>query len=107
MAGGNTETLYQGNGRLKMAESLQKQHPDIVSVSWKFNRYQHHVDYSGFRRNRLILKKGQKVKKGINNYGMKLISLKECLDSSRSGSTSTASRSNWRKRNNHDPTKLR
>jgi hypothetical protein len=46
MKGGNTDELYQANGRLAMAESLIAQHPDISKVVWKFNRWQHYVDYS-------------------------------------------------------------
>lgn len=57
MKGGNTEELYLiDDGRLKMAQSLVDQHPDIVRVSWKFNRHQHHVDYSVFKKNKLIRK---------------------------------------------------
>ena len=70
MLGGNTDQLYQKDGRLKMAQSLVDQHPDLVKVSWKFNRYQHHVDYSPFKKNKLILKPGLVIPKGINNYGM-------------------------------------
>ena len=75
IAGGNTEDLYREDGRLKMAQSLVDQHPDIVKVSWKFNRYQHHVDYSPFKNNKLIKKEDLVIPKGINNYGMKLIEL--------------------------------
>lgn len=53
MRGGNTDELYQGDGRLRMAQALQEQHPDVVEVVWKWNRWQHRVDYSPFRRNRL------------------------------------------------------
>ncbi len=77
--GGNTN-IYQKDtvidGRLLMAESLVRQHPDVVRVSWKWGRYQHHVDYSRFKRNKLIQKEGIIIKEGINNYGMKLIKLK-------------------------------
>jgi hypothetical protein len=73
MKGGNTDELYKGDGRLKMAQSLQKQHPDITKITYKWGRYQHKVDYSKFKNNRLILKKGISIPKGINNYGMKLI----------------------------------
>lgn len=48
MAGGNTDELYAGNGRLKMAESLRDQHPDCVTITEKWGRPQHHVDYSLF-----------------------------------------------------------
>lgn len=72
MKGGNTDELYKDDGRLKMAQSLVDQHPDVASVTWKWDRYQHHVDYSGFKRNKLILKEGIKITDGVNNYGMVL-----------------------------------
>ena len=53
MKGGNTDELYVDDGRLRMAESLREQHPDCVTVSWKWGRPQHHVDYSAFRFNKL------------------------------------------------------
>lgn len=52
--GGNTDELYADDGRLKMAESLREQHPDVVTVTEKWGRPQHHVDYSPFRHNKLI-----------------------------------------------------
>lgn len=54
VSGGNTDTLYKGNGRLKMAQSLKKQHPEIVKITRKWNRYQHQVDYSNFKENKLV-----------------------------------------------------
>jgi hypothetical protein len=54
MAGGNTDELYQGDGRLEMARSLQRQHPDVVSIVEKWGRFQHNVNYSPFRFNKLI-----------------------------------------------------
>lgn len=53
MNGGNTDDLYADDGRLKMAESLREQHPDVVTVTEKWGRPQHHVDYSPFRFNKL------------------------------------------------------
>jgi len=79
MKGGNTDELYQQkktDGRLRMAKSLQDQHPEIVKIVWKWGRWQHSVNYRGFKYNKLILKKGVKVPKGINDYGMKLVSKK-------------------------------
>lgn len=72
MEGGNTEDLYQDDGRLRMAESLQKQHPDVVKITRKWGRWQHHVDYRRFRRNKLKLRHGAVVPDGVNNYGMYL-----------------------------------
>jgi hypothetical protein len=59
MSGGNTEELYKDDGRLKMAQSLVDQHPDIVKVAWKWNRWQHQVDYRPFKKNKLIRKNGK------------------------------------------------
>lgn len=73
MKGGNTDELYKDDGRLKMAQSLVDQHPEIVTVSWKWGRYQHHVNYEPFRLNELIPKKNLVIEKSVNNYGMKLI----------------------------------
>ena len=81
MKGGNTDELYQGagldkkedDGRWKMAESLRKQHPDIVKITRKWGRWQHHVNYKPFAKNKLIKRKDITIPKGINNYGMKLI----------------------------------
>lgn len=76
MKGGNTDKLYQEDGRLKMAQSLVEQHPDVTKIIWRWNRWQHHVNYTSFRKNQLIKKPGVVVKKGINNYGMKLVKIK-------------------------------
>lgn len=73
MRGGNTDELYVGDGRLKMAQYLVEQHPDIVRISQKWGRYQHHVNYQMFKKNKLRRKNGLQIKQGVNNYGMKLI----------------------------------
>ena len=72
MSGGTSDELYVGDGRLKMAESLVEQHPDVARVIWKWGRHQHDVDYSGFRRNALRLKPGTVVPEEPNEYGMEL-----------------------------------
>jgi len=76
MKGGNTESLYKldnEDGRLLMAQSLQQQHPDVVKITRKWNRWQHQVDYRPFKNNRLIKKEGVIIPEGVNNYGMVLI----------------------------------
>lgn len=70
--GGNTEELYQGDGRLKMAQSLQQQHPDVTTIAWKWGRWQHQVDYRPFKKNRPILQPGVVIPDEPNNYGMVL-----------------------------------
>jgi len=72
MKGGNTDELYKDDGRLKMAQSLVDQHPDVARVSFKWGRPQHHVDYSKFKKNKLKLKPGLEIPEGINEYGLVL-----------------------------------
>ena len=74
--GGNTDTIYNlGDKRKAFAESLALQHPDIVRVVKKFNRWHHQVNYKPFKKNKLIRDENIEIVKGINNYGMKLIEL--------------------------------
>ena len=75
-SGGNTDELYKEDGRLKMAKSLEDQHPDVVRVTKRFNRWQHLVNYSTFENNKLIKKKNIVILDGINNYGMILKTIK-------------------------------
>jgi len=43
MKGGNTDELYKADGRLKMARSLERVWPGVVTVDRKFKRPQHIV----------------------------------------------------------------
>lgn len=72
MSGGNSDELYQGDGRLQMAQSLVDQHPDVARVSEKWGRYQHHVDYSFAKRNKLVRKPDLPEYPKVDEYGMKL-----------------------------------
>lgn len=70
MRGGNTDNVYTDeDNRLKFAKSLQEQHPDVVKVTWKFNRWHHQVDYRVFKKNNLIKKPNLIME---NNYKMVL-----------------------------------
>lgn len=77
MTGGNTDEFYAVEGTLPKSEMIEKLHPDVAKVVWKFNRWHHHVDYRHFKKNRLIKKDCLVVPKGVNEYGMKLIERKE------------------------------
>lgn len=71
--GGNTDEVYgDTDNRREFAESLQTQHPDVVTVTWRFKRWHHLVDYSGFKDNRLNLKPGLVIPDTTDNYGMQL-----------------------------------
>ena len=72
--GVNTEELYKldgkTDGRYLMAKSLKDQHPDVTKIVQKWGRWQHEVDYSLFKRNKLILKQNIKIPDKPNEYGM-------------------------------------
>jgi len=96
MKGGNTEELYnidktgdqtsrEGNAefdnRREFAESLRRQHPDEVRVTWKWGRWHHHIDYSQFQHTKPTLKSGLNINIGkVNEYGLKLVKLKPEVD---------------------------
>jgi len=81
MKGGNTDELYNDwqKHRKEMAQSLVKQHPEIVRVDERWGRPQHVVDYSAFKSNALKLRKGIELDKLplIDEYGMELIQFKQ------------------------------
>lgn len=47
MKGGNMDEVY-ANGTKSKSMMLASLHPDVARVTWKFNRWHHEVDYSGF-----------------------------------------------------------
>ncbi len=78
MKGGNYTDLYSKDiMRKDFAQSLKDQHPEMVEVVWKFNRWHHEVDFSSVKGNELKLKTGIKIPNGHNEYGMKLIKFTE------------------------------
>lgn len=77
--GGNTDEFYQDEGTLPKSEMLQKMHPDVAEVVWKFSRWHHQVDYSGFKQE-LQLKDGVKRVGGVNNFGMFVIDTEETIN---------------------------
>jgi hypothetical protein len=70
--GGNTEQFYSKEGTYPKSEMQVRMHPDVSKLVWKFNRWHHHVDYSPFKKNKLIRKAGVVIPEGVNNYGMVL-----------------------------------
>ena len=70
--GGNTDTIYAtGDNRRAFAESLVEQHPDVAKVVWRYNRWHHEVNYSRFRRNRLVER--TYIPSSDPEYGMRLV----------------------------------
>ena len=75
MKGGNTEEFYDDEGTLPKSQMLANLHPDVAKVVFKFNRWHHHVDYSNFKKNKLIKIIDTSLLPKINNYGMELVDL--------------------------------
>ena len=46
--GGNTQEFYAEEGTKAKSLMLERMHPDVAKMVWKFNRYHHEVNYSGF-----------------------------------------------------------
>lgn len=88
LKGGNTTEFYHAEGQLKPGEkyadagTLAKSqmqvavHPDVSRIVWKFGRIHHHVDYSPFKRNKLIRRDDVVIPDGVNNFGMALVKVK-------------------------------
>lgn len=77
MKGGNSDELYADDGRLRMARTLEKAWPDVVSVGWRWGRPQHVVDWSRFitpleLRNDVDLE----TLPPVDEYGLDLVEIK-------------------------------
>jgi len=57
MKGGNAEVLYKGDGRLKMARSLERLWPGVVTVNRRFDRPQHVIKDQWKRFDNLLIKR--------------------------------------------------
>jgi hypothetical protein len=77
MSGGNHEQFYSQDGTYLKSKMLEDMHSDVAKVVWRFNRWHHHVNYKPFKENKLVRKKDIDIPTGINNYGMKLIVVKD------------------------------
>ena len=80
MKGGNSAELYQGDGRLKMARSLERAWPGVVGVERRFRRPQHVVK-DAWRRFDTPLKRKPGVDfaglPDVDEFGMELEQKKE------------------------------
>jgi hypothetical protein len=70
MKGGNTDEFYAKEGTLPKSQMIQRLHPDVAEVVWRFNRWHHHVDYKPFQANKLQLAVDISKLPKVNNYGM-------------------------------------
>lgn len=73
MRGGNTSEFYEKEGTQEKSKMLERMHPDVAKMVWKFNRWHHQVDYKPFKCNDLVLKEGVNFSDRPNEYGMKIV----------------------------------
>lgn len=72
VSGGMKAYYDKTDKRLQFAQELQRAHPDVTKIVWRYNRWHHEVDYSRFQNNRLVRKPGLVIPHGVDNYGMVL-----------------------------------
>jgi len=74
MKGGNTAELYKGDGRLRMARSLERVWPGVVETKRRFRRPQHVIKGSWrYFDTPLKRKPGIEVEEGVNEFGLELV----------------------------------
>ena len=86
MKGGNATELYKGDGRLKMARSLERVWPGVVETKRRFHRPQHVVKNSWKQFDTpLRLKPGIDLAQlpAVNEYGMSLVQVADEVKSPR------------------------
>lgn len=74
MPGGNTDDLYEGDGRLRMARSLERMWPGVVTVDRRWQRPQHVVDWKRF--DTPLKPKSGRRRKELGEYGLTLREVK-------------------------------
>lgn len=71
VAGGMTDYYAQTDKRLEFVRELQEAHPDVVTLTEKWGRYHHQVNYRGFTQP-LKRRHDAAIAHGVNNFGMVL-----------------------------------
>jgi hypothetical protein len=77
--GGNTDDLYQGDGRLKMARALERVWPYVVEVDRRFDRPQHVINWSRFTTPLQLRDDVDLAALAANpqDYGMRLVAVRD------------------------------
>lgn len=70
--GGNTDDFYAKEGTMPKSRMLIAMHPDVCQLVWKYNRWHHEVNYRPFRNIKLVLRPGEELPRGFNDYGMQV-----------------------------------
>lgn len=73
--GGNHADFYEKEGTAPKSRMLYELHPDVTRLVRRWDRDHHYVDYSGFRRNRLIKREGVEIAQGVDEFGMQIVQI--------------------------------
>ena len=76
LRGGNSEEFYDKEGTLPKSQMQVDVHPDVSRLTFRFGRIHHYVDYTPFKKIKLIKKKNITINKKVDNYGMELKKIK-------------------------------
>jgi len=71
---------HRGQSTMWKSQMLVDQHPDVARIAWRYKRWHHHVDYSGFTQ-KLRPREGLEIAAGTDNFGMVLERLDSAIDS--------------------------
>jgi hypothetical protein len=72
LKGWNTDAFYAKDGTMPKTQMQVRMHPDVSKLVWKFWRWHHQVDYTGYKKNKLIRKPDLDLPEGVNNYWLSL-----------------------------------
>lgn len=72
MRGGNSKEFYDDEGTYPKSKMIEDLHPDVATVSWRFNRWHHQVDYTPYKNNMLTYIYDV-VYDGVDDYSMYLV----------------------------------
>lgn len=72
LGGGNTAEFYAKEGTKAKSEMQVAMHPDVSTLTWKFGRIHHEVNYRPFKDIPLLFKDSYVRVEGVNDYGMTL-----------------------------------
>lgn len=75
LKGGNTDALYHGDGRLRMAKSLERMWPGVVTTKRRFQRPQHYIAHDWKRFDTPLIRRTDidwDNLPSVNEFGMRL-----------------------------------
>lgn len=75
LKGGNTGEFYAKEGTIPKSKMLKDVYPEYTELVWRFQREHHYVNYLPFKDIKLKRKSNLSIPQGINDYGMKIITV--------------------------------